>query len=519
MKSTEVLKYLCRTSGKAPKLNGLIVIDNFAIRLRTFCVLAFILLSSTVFVHAQSNAARTDQGNKKVFRAGAATSNITPPLGELIVGNYEAPPARHVHDELHARCLVLDDGTSKLVFAIVDNVGVDRRVFDAAKKRIQAATGIAPENMMISATHTHSATSAGGLDEKRRGWNQGDPLDEYQAFLAHRIADGVQVALNNLEPARIGWGVGSLPQHLFNRRWKMKTPKVNPFGVKDAVVMNPGVANPDLVEPAGPTDPQVSFISVQSKAGRPIALLANYSLHYVGGVPKDHISADYFGVFADRIQELFKADRQDPPFVGILSNGTSGDVNNINFRGPAEKHPPYAKMKIVAHDLANEVLRVHKSLKFVDWVPLRAAQAPLTLKVRRATPQMVAKAKEVLTRPDTVKMIHPLEKIYAKRLLQMEEEWPDQVEILLQTFRIGDLGIAAVPFETFTETGLEIRQKSPFKPSFTISLANGSYGYLPTPEQHAVGGYETWITTNKVQTDATRLIVEKLMTLFSEMKK
>lgn len=456
--------------------------------------------------------------NDQVFRAGAATSNITPPLGQPIVGNYVSPPATHIHDELHARCLVLDDGTSKVVFAIVDNVGVDRRVFDEAKRRIEKATGIPQDHMLMSATHTHSGISAGGLEEKRRGWNEGDPLDEYQLFLARRIADGVQVALNNLEPARIGWGTGSLPQHLFNRRWKMKNPKVNPYGVKDLVVMNPGIANPDLDEPAGPTDPQVSFLSVQAKDGRPIALLANYSLHYVGGVPSGHISADYFAVFADRIQELFKADRQHPPFVGMLTNGTSGDVNNINFRGPAEKHPPYEKMRIVAHDLADEVMRVHRTLKFADWVPVRAAQSPLILKVRRATPQMLAKAREVLTRPDTVKLIHPLEKIYADRLLQMEAEWPDQVEILLQAVRIGDVGIAAVPFETFTETGLEIRKRSPFKPSFTISLANGSYGYLPTPEQHAMGGYETWITTNKVQKDATVLIVDELMKLFKKIK-
>jgi neutral ceramidase len=519
MKITEMLKNSDRRTAESSISKSPEKRNAFTWQRWTTCTLVLVLFSYTNLCRAQRNSAQPAQANQKVFRAGAATSNITPPLGELIVGNYETPPARHVHDELHARCLVLDDGSSKLVFAIVDNVGVDRRVFDEAKKRIQSATGIPQDHMMMSATHTHSATSAGGLDEKRRGWNESDPLDEYQTFLAQRIADGVQVALNNLEPARIAWGVGSLPQHLFNRRWKMKTPKINPYGVKDAVVMNPGLANPDLVEPAGPTDPQVSFISVQSKEGRPIALLANYSLHYVGGVPKDHISADYFAVFADRIQELFKADRQEPPFVGMLSNGTSGDVNNINFRGPAEKHPPYAKMKIVAHDLANEVLRVNKSLKFADWVLLGAAQSPLTLKVRRATPQMVAKAKEVMTRPDTVKMIHPLEKIYAKRLLQMEEEWPDQVEILLQAFRIGDLGIAAVPFETFTETGLEIKSKSPFKPSFTISLANGSYGYLPTPEQHAMGGYETWLTTNKVQLDATRLIVDKLMTLFSQINK
>lgn len=471
-----------------------------------------LLVFSSHLVCAQSPS------TQKMFRAGAATSNITPPLGQPIVGNYDSPPATYIHDELHARCLVLDDGTNKIVFAIVDNVGVDRRVFDEAKQMIAQATGIPQDHMLMSATHTHSAISAGGLEEKRRGWNQGDPLDDYQMFLARRISDGVQVALANLEPARIAYGVGSLPQHLFNRRWKMKTPKVNPYGEKDVVVMNPGVGNPELVEPAGPTDPQVSFLSVQSRDGRPIALLANYSLHYVGGVPKGHISADYFAVFADRMQELMKADRQHPPFVGMLTNGTSGDVNNINFRGPAEKREPYEKMRIVAHDLADEVMRVHKTLKFSDWVPLRAAQSPLVLKVRRATPEMIAKAREVLARPDTVKLIHPLEKIYAKRLLQMQEEWPDQVEILLQVVRIGDLGIAAVPFETFTETGLEIRKRSPFKPTFTVSLANGSFGYLPTPEQHAMGGYETWITTNKVQKDATVLIVDELMRLFSKIK-
>jgi hypothetical protein len=249
-----------------------------------------------------------------------------------------------------------------------------------------------------------------------------------------------------------------------------------------------------------------------------MALLANYSLHYVGGVPDGHISADYFAVFADRIQELLQADRQEPPFVGMLSNGTSGDVNNINFRGPADRRAPYEKMRIVANDVAQEVLKVYRTIQHHDWVPLQAAQSRMTLQVRRATPEMIAFAENVLSRAENVKPGHPLEKIYANRVLQMQQSWPDQVEIILQAFRIGDLGVAAIPFETFTETGLEIKKKSPFKPSFTISLANGSYGYLPTPEQHAVGGYETWLTTNKVQKDATVKIVAELMGLFDKMK-
>jgi hypothetical protein len=465
------------------------------------------------------------QAPQRTFRAGASISNITPPLGLPIVGNYVSPLATYVHDQLHARCLVLDDGQSRLAFVVVDNVGIDQPVFDEAKRQVTAATGLPATHMLMAATHTHSATSAGGLGEKRRGWNGNGSLDEYQTFLARRISDGVQVAIKNLAPARIAWGVGSAPRHLFNRRWKMKKPVMNPFGVMESVVMNPGVGNPNLLEPAGPTDPQISFISVQSPEGRPIALLANYSLHYVGGVPDGHISADYFAVFADRIQELLQADRQDPPFVGIMSNGTSGDVNNINFRGPDPKHPPanqkpapYEKMHAVANDLANEVLRVCKTLEYKPWVRLQALQSELTLDVRRATPEMIAYAENILAQPDSVKPAHPLGRIYAERVLQMQKEWPDQVTVILQAFRIGDLAIAAIPFETFTETGLEIKSKSPFKPTFTMELANGSYGYLPTPEQHAKGGYETWLTTNKVQKDATVKIVASIMDMFSKMK-
>ncbi|MEO5998357.1 MAG: neutral/alkaline non-lysosomal ceramidase N-terminal domain-containing protein [Chitinophagaceae bacterium] len=452
------------------------------------------------------------------FRAGASTANITPPLGSGLVGNFGVPPpANYVHDELHARSLILDDGTTKLVFVVVDNVGVIREVFDEAKRLIFEETKIPSAQVLISSDHTHSASSASGIGSLRGEWHAGRPLDDYQRFLVRRIADGVRVALNNLEPARIGWGVGNVPQHLFNRRWKMKSLVTNPFGGKDQVQMNPGIGNPNLVEPAGATDPQVSFISVQSLKQRPIGILANYSLHYVGGVPRDHISADYFAVFADRIQEFLKADRQDPPFVGIMSNGTSGDVNNINFRGPAEKHEPYGKMRIVANDVAAEVMRVYQTIQYKDWVPLRAAQSELNLKVRRPTPDMLAYAQKVLAKPDTETPVHPLEKTYAERTIQMNG-WPENIDVPMQAFRIGELGVSAIPFEVFTEIGLEIKVRSPFKPSFTIELANGSYGYLPSPEQHQVGGYETWLGTNKVEIEASRKIVTEILRLFNLVK-
>lgn len=482
----------------------------------TFLCSAYCCLVLVLLIHWDLQA----QGSAKVFKAGASTSNVTPPLGEILVGGYGEPVATHVHDELHARSLVLDDGQNRLVIVLVDNVSINREVYDEAKRRLEKDTGIPAENMLMAATHTHSATSASGLRNKRRSWNYDKPLDEYQQFVVSRIVDGVKRAINNLEPARIGWGSGNVPQHVFNRRWKMKpgTPMPNPIGSNDQVVMNPGVENPNLLEPAGPTDPEVYFVSVQSVEGKPIALLGNYSLHYVGGVGSGHISADYFAVFADRIQELLGADRQDPPFVGIMSNGTSGDVNNINFAGPREKNERYEKMRIVADDVAQEVFRVYKTVKHQDWVPLQAARSELTLQVRQVSPELVAHSEMVMARPDSVKPRHGLEKIYAQRVLQFHEEWPDQIDVVLQTLRIGDLGIAAIPFETFTDIGLEIKEKSPFKDTFTISLANGGYGYLPTPEHHKLGGYETWITTNRVETGASVKIVDVLLKQFNQLK-
>src|SRR5690349_18494957 len=96
------------------------------------------------------------------FRAGAATSNITPDLGSMIIGNFVPIPATAVHDELHARCLVLDDGKTKLAFVVCDLLGLHRSVSVEARRLVEEATGIPPSHVLISGTHTHSAASALG---------------------------------------------------------------------------------------------------------------------------------------------------------------------------------------------------------------------------------------------------------------------------------------------------------------------------------------------------------------------
>src|SRR5262245_2502910 len=294
---------------------------------------------------------RLDGGEKekaKVFRAGAFAMDITPTKLPISVnGGMQDRQATAVHDRLHARCLVLDDGSTRLAIVVCDSCMIPRELLDEAKRRAAKTTGIPAECMLISATHTHTAPTVGGVFQSEADL-------AYQQYLIERIAEGIARANANLAPARIGWGVGKDPTQVFNRRWKMKpgTIAADPFGrLTDQVKMNPGYQNPGLVEPAGPIDPDVSVLSVQSPDGRPIALLANYSLHYVGGVSP--LSADYFGAFAERIGQLLKVERTEPPFVGILSNGTSGDINNINFAGAGPgKRAEYEQIRVVADSVA-----------------------------------------------------------------------------------------------------------------------------------------------------------------------
>lgn len=470
------------------------------------------IVLASCLVLAAAPRVRADEPQRP-FRAGAATSNISPWLGLSINGGMQDHKAEHVHDELHARALVLDDGKTRLAIVVADSCMIPREVVEEAKRRIRERSGIEPDHVLISATHSHSCPASTGVF-------QSEPDESYRHFLATRIADGVRRAINNLAPARIGWGVGKNDRQVNNRRWKMKpgTIPTDPFGrTTDQVKMNPPPGSPNLIEPAGPTDPDVSVIAVQSHEGRPIALLANYSLHYVGGVGRDHASADYFGAFSDRVQESLEADRRDPPFVAMMTNGTSGDINNTNFREPRKPQPPYAQIHKVADAIAQEAVRVAKTIEYRDHVTLDARAADLTLGVRKPGPEDLARAESVIAMAKGPAMKTP-EEIYARETMLLSK-YPAEVPVNVQAIRIGSHGIVAIPCEVFVEVGLEIKAESPFKPTFTIELANGYNGYLPTKAQHALGGYETWrARSSYLEVDAASKLTERALKLLRELK-
>ncbi|MCA9219311.1 MAG: hypothetical protein KDA71_03225 [Planctomycetales bacterium] len=444
---------------------------------------ALLLLSVASFANGQEPT--ESAAGSPVFRAGAFAIDVSPQHFPVIVnGGMTERTADKIVDRLHARCLVLDDGTKQIAIAVVDSCMLPRDLLDQAKQMASQATGIPTSRMLISATHTHSAPAS-------MGCLGSDPDPTYVAFLPGQIAKGIIQAQKNLAPARIGWAVSQEPNNVYVRRFLMKPGKANTTRftghTNDRAQMNPGLNNPNAIRRTGRPDTDVSVVSLQSPEGRPIALLANYSTHYAGSPA---ISADYFGVFCEKIAERIGANEASgdhPPFMAAMTNGTSGDANCVDFVRNAPRKFDYFS---VAEDVAAAAEQAYRRIEYHDWAPIEMSEALLELAVRLPDEQELAEAKEFVAtfadrKPKTTDEVYAREAVILSQL-------PPTRELKLQAIRLGELGIAAIPNEVYSITGLTIKTDSPFPTTFTIELANGAEGYIPTPDQHALGGYTTW---------------------------
>jgi len=444
----------------------------------------------------------------KDLRAGAFAIDITPTkLPVPISGGILPRFTSDVNDPLHARCLVLDDGEGQIAIVIVDILLISREQADKAKELASRTTGIPANRILIAATHTHSAPAVMAAHAT-------DPDEDYAAFMVAQIAKGIARAQEDLRPARIGWAMGKDDKNVFCRRYLMKpgTAATNPFSgtENDQALMNPGHTNPNKIARTGPADTDVAVLSVQSQDGEPIALLSNYSTHYVGAPP---ISADYFAVFCEKIAEKIGAKGVSPPFVAMLSNGTSGDANCIDFDRPERRK---FDRFTVAEDVAQAAFEAYQTIRYYDWVPLVIEERLLTLGVRMPGEDEVAKANAVMAglpegRPRNIT------ESYARETVLLSQMPPTR-ELKLQAVRIGELGITALPCEAFGCTGLQIKKRSPLKPTFNIDLANGYFGYLPPPDQHKLGGYTTWrARTSMLEVDAEPKVVNTVLKLLEDV--
>lgn len=457
---------------------------------------ALVLLAATVFSAEKAES---------VFRAGAATVDVTPQtFPRIIAGSFLEGRAEKANDALHVRCLVLDDGKTKIAFAIVDTCMMPQSLIDEAKGRASKECGIPVDHMMVSATHTHSAPAAIGC--------LGTRLDkEYATFLTGKIAEGIVAANKRLEPARIGWASVDDWEHTHNRRWirKPEAAIVDPFGDKTGLAnMHPGYLSKDVIGPSGPVDPGLSLIAVQAKDGRPLAVLANYSQHYFGASP---VSSDYYGMFCKSLAGLMKQEGDgNGSFVCAMSQGTSGDLMWMDY-GSAQKtitRDQYAEA------VAKKTMEALQKVEYHDGALLGMVEKTLTLKYRVPDETRLTWAQRIAKQ---IENDLPKDKpqVYAREAVILNER--QQTTVRLQAIRIGDLTISTLPNEVYALTGLKLKAQSPGAMHFNIELANGAEGYIPPPEQHVLGGYTTWpARTAGLEVQAEPKMVETLLGALEE---
>lgn len=439
----------------------------------------------------------------RTFRAGAFAMDVTPTNFPVIVnGGFLSQTADTAHDRLHVRWLVLDDGRNRVALGVLDTCVIPGEFADAVRTNAAQATGIPVEHIMISATHTHSAPSL-----MQCLGTEADP--NYPAFALPRIVQGLRRAVDQLAPARVGWTVVQAPKHTNTRVWIRRPDKLltDPFGeLTVRANMHPGYQNPDTIGPSGPSDPGLTLLAVRSPDGRPIAVLANYSMHYFGAPA---VSTDYYGLFAEKLGPLIGA--TGAGFVAIMSQGTSGDQHWMDYSQPRRD----ITIQSYADELAGIAANAYKSISFHDWVPLRMREKTLRVATRQPDEQRLAWARDLVQKMNGRPPSSQPE-VYAREQLWLKENPVRTVK--LQALRVGKLGIAIWPCEVFALSGLKIKAQSPLQPTMNIELANGEEGYIPPPELHPLGGYNTWACrTAGLETNAEPQLVDALLDLLEEV--
>ena len=433
------------------------------------------------------------------FRAGAFAADITPTEFPVIVnGGFLERVASEARDRLYARAIVMEKGAVRIAVVVVDSCMLPRELLDRAKETAASRTGILPERMLISATHTHSAPAAMGC--------LGSDADaRYAATLPSRIAEAIDGAAQRVVPARAGWTVVNDFEHTHTRRWILRGDrmKTDPFGgLTVRANMHPGYQNPDAIGPSGPVDPAISMLALQSTEGKPLALLANYSMHYFGAPA---VSSDYYGVFAAAISQRLGG------AVAIMSQGTSGDQMWMDYGRPKSE----ITLQAYADEVATVAWRAYQTIKYHAAPVLAMAETKISLRRRVPDSQRLAWARQLVSQIGDAKPRNQPE-VYAREQVFLDAE-PVR-ELKLQAVRVGALGMTAIPNEVFAITGLKLKAYSPLPLTFNIELANGAEGYIPPPEQHKLGGYTTWpARTAALEIEAEPKIVESLLQLLEKV--
>jgi hypothetical protein len=429
------------------------------------------------------------------FRAGFADRDISPAVGMEQPGGYGKAYHRAFHDACKVRAAVFDDGARKVAIVGIDSLFIRKPTVEAVRAAVKARCGIAPEAVLISASHTHSGgpigyflpgelAGAGDLVKHLIADETVIANPEYLAKAQQGIIDAIVAADAALVPARCGVGFGHEDRVSFNRRFHMKNGQS---------WTHPGQGNPEIVRAAGPIDPQVGVIGAwKVDDGAFLGCIVNFACHATTG--PGGISADYIHYIEKAVRGLMGEDA-----VVVFLPGAGGDVTQVDNRSPYQiKQFGEVSSRFVGGRVGAEAVKALLAMEQGAGTmgPLAARQAILPIPRRKPSSEHLARAKELVQKDK--KGADITEWTFAKETVVLEARIQDEpvVPVEVQAVQVGPAVFLACPAEYFCQFGLDMKAASRFPFTFPVSMANDCVGYVPTEEALGPGGggYETRLT-------------------------
>ncbi len=449
------------------------------------------------------------------MKAGFHECDITPAVGMEQPGGYGKAYIRGIHGPLRVRAAVIDDGSERVAL-----VGVDTCVLQPApamqcvRRTIEAKCGIPANHILIGASHTHNGgpfqgilagdfADAPELIRRLAGEYSPQVNEVYAEWVFGQIVTAVCEADRRREGARLSAGSGREDQAGVNRRFRMKNGRS---------YTHPGKGNPDILEPAGPTDPEVGVLTAWRPSGELLGCIINYACHGTT-FGSSLVSADWIGFLNEAIKGAM---RTTGPAVFL--QGASGDVTQVNNQSLRENEFGERWSRYVGTRVAAEALKVMVTADRGELAPVRAATKMLPLSRRLPSPERLAECRRIVEAGLASGATGTTEWTFAKEIVLLDHLVHKQPEALVevQAIQVGPVVFLANPCEDFCQFGLDIKQASPFPFTYVVELANGCSGYVPTEDAFlpSGGGYETVLTAySNLETSVGRKIAEASLEL------
>ena len=450
------------------------------------------------------------------MKAGFAERDITPDPGMERPGSYgKAYHENDVHDPCKVRASVFDDGQTRTALIGVDTLVVPGSLVRNVRARIEQACGISPSAVLIGASHSHSAGPLGMVQPGE--YDHASPLIRRLAYEMSSCADpryieraegelvaAVVEANDSRADAKCAVGSGCEEKAAFNRRFIMRS------GV---TCTHPGKCNPEIVEPAGPMDPEVGVIGAWDAEGKMIGCVVNYACH--GTTGPGGTSADWIYYLEQVIRGVMGQQA-----IVVFLNGACGDVTQVDNLSPYATNSGERSARYVGGRVGAEAVKVLVSIEPGELTPVAALTKILPIERRKPSRERVRRSLELvqLDPPEG----KATEWTFAKEIVKLDSliEKEPVADVEVQAIQIGPAVFLANPSELFCQYGLDLKAGSPFPFTFPVELANNCVGYVPTKEamgEHG-GGYETRLTSySNLEVGAGQRMVDALLGLAGEL--